>query len=415
MKRSLQSPGPLAPALFVTSGVALIAATYGLARLGFGLFLPSFSATFSLSPTVSGLLSSGASVLYCVAAAIGFLLAPARPRTVTLLAGTSAALGSLGIAGAHSTAVFTVAVLLAGMGAGFASPALVELIRRNSTGGTGDRRQSVINSGTGFGVVVAGLLSLVLGDGWRAAWVLVAVIAMASTAGVLWLDREPARTGEPRSRSVGLNRLTRSSFRGLGRPLVGSCVLGAGSAAVWVHGRTTLEQTGGMTTELSAGAWIALGLGGACATFLARWLASRPIRTTWSVSALGTGAATVLIATAADTPLLAYSAAALFGLAYTAGTSVLILWASLGPGNSAAGTSLLFIALVLGQAAGAALSGVVMEAGGPGPTFVAAALACAASTLVVLRRSGHGVENGRQGQGLSTGGETDSSRQGSER
>jgi predicted MFS family arabinose efflux permease len=415
MKRSLQSPRPPTPALFTTSGVALIAATYGLARLGYGLFLPAFSSSFALSPTVSGLLSSGASVLYCVAAAIGFLLAPIRPRTVTLLAGTSAAIGSLGIAGANTTAVFAVAVLLAGMGAGFASPALVELVRRNSTSETRDRRQSVINSGTGFGVVVAGLLSLVLGSDWRIAWVLVAVIALVSTAGVLWLDRgERAQAGAPRTGPSGPNHLTRSSFRDLGRPLVGSSVLGAGSAAVWVYGRATLEQSGGMTTELSAGAWIALGLGGAGATLAARWLATRPIATTWSVSALGTAAATVLIATAAGTPLLAYAAAGLFGLAYTAATSVLILWASLGPGNSAAGTSLLFIALVLGQAAGAALSGVAMEAVGPGPTFVAAALACAASTLV-LCRSRHRTGRGHRGQNVSKRDGTSGSWQGSER
>ena len=58
MKRTLQSTDMPAGPLFAVGAVALIAATYGLARLGYGLFLPAFSAAFSLSPTIGGLLAS---------------------------------------------------------------------------------------------------------------------------------------------------------------------------------------------------------------------------------------------------------------------------------------------------------------------------------------------------------------------
>lgn len=380
MKQPLQSADHSAGPLFAVSGVALIAATYGMARLGFGLFLPAFSDSFALAPTASGLLSSGASILYCIAAGIGFRHAALNPRAVTLLAGLSAAVGSVGIASAQTTAVFAAAVLLAGMGAGFASPALVELVQRNAAPSRQGRLQSVVNSGTGFGVIVAGALSLVLGDAWRLAWVLVAVIAAASTLGVLHLDRRR------RTSSRGASRLSppaRTSFHGLGRPLIGAFVFGIGCSAVWVYGRTVLEAAGGMSTEESAGAWMALGIGGAGATLAARWLATRPIATTWSVAVFATAGATALIGAVPGTLLPAYAAAMLFGLAYTAASSVLILWASAVAVNSAAGTSVLFIALVLGQAAGAVMTGFLIEAGTALVAFTAAALACAISTVVV--------------------------------
>ncbi|BBE23984.1 hypothetical protein MN0502_28670 [Arthrobacter sp. MN05-02] len=383
MKRSLWSRRPAPTTGFAVSAVALIAATYGLARLGYGLFLPAFSASFSLSPTVAGLTSSGASVLYCVAAAVGLRYAPGHPRAVTLLAGLSAALGSIGVACAQDTAMFTGAVLLAGTGAGFASPALVALVQRNTDPSRQGRLQSVVNSGTGFGVVAAGILSLVLGDAWRVAWVLIAAIALTSVLSVLRLDRilaAPAGNGPRRRDAPSL--FARSAFRGLGRPLAGAFVFGLGCAAVWVYGRATLQESGGMAPATSAGAWMALGAGGACAILAARWLADHPVPTTWSVTTLGTAGATALLGTAAGNPVLAYLAAAAFGLAYTAATSVLILWASAAAGNSAAGTSLLFTALVLGQAAGAPLVGSLIEAGGPALAFSAAAVACAAGAAV---------------------------------
>jgi predicted MFS family arabinose efflux permease len=378
MKRSLYLS-------FAGSAVTLIGATYGLARLGYGLFLPAFSRSFELTPALSGILSSGASLLYCVAAAVGFRHAANNPRTVTVLAGLAAAGGSTGIALAPGTGTFAVAVLLAGMGAGFASPALVELVRRNTERSRQARLQSVVNSGTGFGVILAGILSLVLGDAWRIAWILTAVIAAASTLAVLHFDRgsTAARPGMPRTtRSPSLSR---SSLRGLSRPLVGAFAFGIGCAAVWVYGRAVLEQAGGMSVGVSAGAWIALGTGGAAALLLAPWLADHSIPTTWSTTTLVTAGATAIVGAAPGNTVLAYLAAALFGLAYTAATSVLILWAAAasapGASSGAGATSLLFTALVLGQAAGAPLAGFMVQAGSPFLAFSVAALICAASAM----------------------------------
>ena len=391
MKRTLQSLDTHAVPLFAVGAVALIAATYGLARLGYGLFLPAFSAAFTLSPTIGGLLASGTSVLYCGAALAGFRYAPTRPRLMTVLAGTTAALGSAGIAAAPGTPFFAGSVLVAGLGAGFASPALVELVQRNINSEKQRKFQSVVNSGTGFGVVAAGTLALAAGPSWRLAWGLIAVITLAAMICVLRADTSAAASGSDAHRDgaqeedgAGAEAAPQAgtvSRRKLRRPIAAAFLCGAGSAAVWVHGRLLLEEQGGLPTAATAAAWIALGLGGAAAVLAAPWLARHPARTTWRITTLTVAAATGAFAAAPHAAALGFAAAALFGLAYTAATSVLIIWAAQVSASSAAGTSVLFISLVLGQSAGSALTGALIEAAGFGPAFLAAAVACTAGAL----------------------------------
>ncbi|MCC9175436.1 MFS transporter [Arthrobacter sp. zg-Y179] len=406
MKRPLQPSVPTAGPLFAVAAVTLIAATYGLARLGYGLFLPAFSASFELTPAVGGLLSSGASVIYCVSAGLGFAYAPRHPRLMTILAGSTAALGSAAIAAAPSTGFFAAAVLLAGIGAGFASPALVELVQRNTKPFSAAKRQSVVNSGTGFGVVAAGLLALLLGPAWRLAWVLIAVIAVAGMIGVLLGDvsrnrgnagLQDSREGAGGNDDAGQRQRSGSQQRGLGLgalkwPLAAAFIYGIGCAAVWVYGRTLLEDQGGMPVALSAGAWIALGVGGAAAVLTAPWLARHSIRLTWPVTVLATAAATAGMALAPGSTGISFATAALFGLAYTAATSVLIIWATATASSSAAGTSALFISLILGQAAGASLTGALIEASCFGLAFAVAAAACGISAAgAIARTRNHGT------------------------
>ncbi|GAA1126312.1 hypothetical protein GCM10009582_24540 [Arthrobacter flavus] len=358
--------------------LALIAATYGLARLGYGLFLPSFSATFGLTPTVGGLLASGASASYCVSALVGFRYAPTRPRLMAILAGATATLGSAGIATTQDTLVFTTAVLIAGMGAGFATPALVELVHRNIAPTQQSKVQSVVNSGTGFGVVVAGVLALVVGTSWRLAWGLIAVVALGALIGVLRTDR--SRAVPATDPELTQPAQTGAELRALWHPIVAAFVFGVGSSAIWVHGRTLLEDQG-MAVTLSAGAWIALGIGGAVAVLTAPWLARHALRTTWPATVAAVAAATGLFSLVPQNLPLSFAAAALFGLAYTAASSVLIIWATHSATHSAAGTSILFTSLVLGQAVGATLTGSLIEELGFTAAFVTAAGICLLGVL----------------------------------
>ncbi|MGU3408989.1 hypothetical protein ACLBWP_02685 [Microbacterium sp. M1A1_1b] len=109
----------------IVAGTALIAVTYGLVRLAYGLVLPDVRADLDVDAVAAGSISAGASMLYCVGAVTGFLAAARAPRTLVVLAAGTAALGALGVAVSPSAAVFGASAVLASAGAGLASPALV--------------------------------------------------------------------------------------------------------------------------------------------------------------------------------------------------------------------------------------------------------------------------------------------------
>ncbi len=83
---------------------------------------------------------------------------------------------------------------------------------------------------------------------------------------------------------------------------------------------------------------------------------------------------------------VALAACALFGWGYTAATGALIAWtAAIDPERVAAGTSVLFVVLVAGQAVGAAVAGVLVGTIGTTTTFVAAAALVAVASGLSLR------------------------------
>ena len=166
----------------VVAGAALIACTYGLARYGYGLFLPSFRADFALTSTLSGLLATGAFGSYCAAALLsGHLVGAGRSRLAAALAGAVAAAGCVAVAAAPKVAVLGVALLVAGTGAGLASPALVSLVDHAVAAPARPRAQTVVNAGTGAGVLVAGPLALALAGHWRVAWLCFAALTVVAT------------------------------------------------------------------------------------------------------------------------------------------------------------------------------------------------------------------------------------------
>ncbi|WP_258934525.1 hypothetical protein [Nesterenkonia pannonica] len=107
---------------FVLSGMALIAATYGLARFGYGLFLPRFMEEFGISSAVSGFIQAGSFLSFCVAAVVATLVST-HPRRIVMAASATASLGSLGVALSPNAGVLAVSIVVAGAGAGFATPA----------------------------------------------------------------------------------------------------------------------------------------------------------------------------------------------------------------------------------------------------------------------------------------------------
>lgn len=153
------------------AGLALIAACYGLARFAYGLFVPAFSDEFGLTAATAGAIASGSYAAYCLAIVASTALTPRLgSRTLAISAGAVATGGVLLISLAPNTAALAVGVILAGSSTGIASPPLAQAIATTVREPVRDRAQTVVNAGTGLGVLVAGPVALLAASQWRLAW-----------------------------------------------------------------------------------------------------------------------------------------------------------------------------------------------------------------------------------------------------
>jgi len=364
------------------SGLGLIAATYGLVRLAYGLFLPDVQRDLGLRSDAAGWVSSGASALYCVGAVAGFLLAARMPRVLVAVATLVAGVGAIAMATAGGSLAFGVSAVLASAGAGLASPALVRIVAEQVPSALLGRAQAIVNAGTGPGLVGAGVLALVLLPDWRTAWAVSGAFALAVGALLLVVSRG----GAAASRAPLPGAPWFAAHRGV---LVLAPLFGAGSAVVWTYGRSALVEAGA-SVVVSVSAWIALGIGGAAVVVSARWTNGLRARTLWAVTAGSVAVAVVVLGALPQATVAALLACAVFGWGYTAATGALIAWTTeIDAERSSAGTSMLFVALVLGQAVGAAGAGALVGAIGFVATFVVGAGVTAASAVpAVVRRPG---------------------------
>lgn len=379
------------------SGLGLIAATYGLVRLAYGLFLPDVQRDLGLRSDAAGWVSSGASALYCVGAVAGFLLAARMPRVLVAVATLVAGIGAIAMATAGGSLAFGVSAVLASAGAGLASPALVRIVAEQVPSALLGRAQAIVNAGTGPGLVGAGVLALVLLPDWRTAWAVSGVFALAVGALLLVVSRG----GAAASRAPLPGAPWFAPHRGV---LVLALLFGAGSAVVWTYGRSALVEAGA-SVVVSVSAWIALGIGGAAVVATARWTNGLRARTLWAVTAGSVAVAVVVLGTLPQSTVAALLACAVFGWGYTAATGALIAWTTeIDAERSSAGTSMLFVALVLGQAVGAAGAGALVGAIGFVVTFVVGAGVTAASAVPAVARRPGGVRAVRAAGGARSSG-----------
>lgn len=374
----MKRPFLLSDRVLLAAGLGLVAATYGLVRLAYGLFLPDVQHDLGFGADVGGAVSSGASVVYCVGAVAGSVLAARAARWLVVAATVTAGVGALVMASSPTTAVFATAAVVASAGAGLASPAMVQLVTDRIPADRRGRAQAVVNSGTGPGLVAAGVLALVLLPEWRTAWAVAGVLTLAVGAVLFLAAGRPERGGTPALPG-------RSWFVAQTVPVVVALLFGAGSAVVWTYGRSTLVDAGVPTTATVV-AWIALGVGGSTVAATARWTSAMPPRRQWVLTTTVAAVAVLTLGLLPGSVAVALAVCTLFGWGYTAATGALIAWtAAIDPGRVAAGTSVLFVVLVAGQAVGAAVAGVLVGTIGTTTTIVAAAALVAVSSGLSLR------------------------------
>lgn len=360
----------------LAAGTGLVAATYGLVRLAYGLYLPDVRAELGLGVSAAGLVSAGSSIVYGLGALTGLVLAARRARLLVVAAAVTGGGGALGMAAAPDVVTFSVAAVVGSAGAGLASPALVALVQRSPAARRRPGAQSVVNAGTGPGLVLAGLLALVLLPDWRLAWSASGVVTVV-LAGLVLVASEPDEPDAP-----GPGALPMSWFAQHRRVVAAALMVGAGSAAVWSYGRTLLVDAGARPA-VTVVAWVALGVGGTAVIATAGRLDRLGPPRAWALTAAAVGGSTAALALGSGHAVVALAACLLFGWSFVAATGALIAWSvQIDAERAAAGTGLLFVVLVLGQAVGAAAVGTLAPLVGQTATFLVAAVVSALSVPV---------------------------------
>jgi MFS family permease len=376
---SVRRPGAPDRSLAVAlAGTALIAVTYGMARFGVGLFAPRLVAERPDLGPVIGWAAAAQFTSYSLAAVLASRLADRRPRTGVALAGATAGAGCLGVASTASAGWFVALVFVGGMGAGFASPALVRVVDAVTGPERAATAQSLVNTGTAVGVVVTGGVALVVPSVAVAWWAMAAASAL-SAGGVLLLVRRRADLGTPGS----VDGRRPYDWRPLATPAVAAVVAGAGSALIWTFGPLLATGAGAVGEGQVGLLWIALGVGGLAGPLTGTLVDSCGVVRAWQVSVGLVVLANLALAAAvgSGTGWTTYVAMACFGAGYMCLSGVLILWArEVWPDAAGRGTSVLFVALAVGQAVGAVGFDAAQDA--PGAATLVAAVTCAAGAAL---------------------------------
>lgn len=382
-------------------GMAIVAVSFGFARYGYGLFVPVFRDEFALSTAALGLVSSGAYATYLAALLLaGVLSSRVGPRAPVVLAGLSATAGMLLIAVAPSAAVLATGVLLASTSAGWAwapySDAVDRLVRPEAR----DRTLSLVSTGTSLGLVVAGPLALVAGTAWRVAWLLFAVLALASAVGnARLLPGRPSR-GRPGPPDGGRREpgdggppaRTGSTTPFLGRhavPLFSvAFVFGFSGAFYWTYA-ADLTAAAGLPPAARLVLWTlvgATGVAGLVTGDLVGRLGLRPVLA-GALTVLAAGIA--LLGLAPGSWAAVAGSAALYGPGFMTMSALLAVWSSaVFPDRPSAGFTATLLLLAAGSVAGPATLGVLAGALDLPALFLVAAALTLLGLLAAAPRGG---------------------------
>lgn len=365
------------------AGMLLIAATYGMARFGVGLFAPYLAVQRPELVGVLGWAAGAQFTAYSLAAVVAARLVDRSPRTGLVLAGATATTGCAGVAVTSDPVVFVVAVFIGGMGGGFASPALVPIIDAVVAPAATSTAQSVANTGTAVGVIAAGLLASAV-PSVGPAWLFMALVCAVAAAAVWHRVRARTDLATPR---VPASAPSPQAWWPLLAPGAAAWLAGAGSSLIWTFGPLLLTESGAVAAERVGWLWIALGLGGLLGTLTGTLVERTGRRGGWCTcaGALALAGAGVALCVGTGVSWAAYASMAVFGAGYMGLTTVLILWARhVWPHSAGAGTSVLFIALATGQALGSVGFGAAQEVLPPVLLAMLAASLCAAGGLTGL-------------------------------
>lgn len=346
------------------TGFLLIAVSYGLARFSWGLMLPAVSQEVPFSPRLAGVLSACSFAAYCLSVSVASRICTRYgARLVGLISALCAAVGLLLLAAASSPLLLAAGLLIAGFSAGLSSPSLAAAVSLAITAPRQTQVNTIINAGTGAGIILSVPLLLILP--WRYACVLFAVVALLTLLPVWrYLPSGAAVQVEP---SAKVSLFTRQVVR----LAIIAFISGMASAAWWSFGPEVLRQHAKVADTLISLLWLMCGAAGMLGVLtgpLARLIGMRQV---YRLSLLFMAAPLMVIAFSHAFSVWLLLAVALCGAGYITLSGVLLVGgAQATPKRSASGVGVVFFMLAAGQIAGSLLFGLLYAQVGAAPALI---------------------------------------------
>lgn len=363
---------------FVAAAFALTALAYGLARFAYGLLLPDIREDLSLSATGAGWIGGSAFAAYCFGIILAFV-AGARlgERHTAVLASLMATCGLALAAVASSGWCLGLAIALGGLGTGLTSPPLAAAVERCLDNAARPKANGAINAGTAAGIVFSGIAVMVFAGGWRALYIVFAVIGAMVTVW-LWFAT-PAVARERASGELSLKHLTR---KGVWELCAGAFLMGAASTAIWTFGANIMRDDLGFADGRIALAWIVLGSAGIFGAGTGILTVRFGIGPVHRFAVFAMLLALIGLAAASLAPMIAFAVMGLFGVAYIVSSGAFLLWGiALCPDRPDFGLGLPFLMIALGQTAGAPLFGSVFDLAGSATALLSSAMVMASAAI----------------------------------
>jgi MFS family permease len=366
------------------AGLCATAVTFGPARYAYGLFLPVFREEFALSTTILGFIASGLYAGYLIAlSAVGLLATRVGPRLPVTIGIISAGLGMALVALAPNSIVLAVGVVLAGTGAGWTWAPFNDATEQIPTRSR-DRVLSVVSTGTTFGILAAGVLALVTGDNWRAAWTAFAVAAGAAVVPSLVMLPDASDRGS--QDRVGWRWMLRTEAVPLA---VVASSFGVVSAFYFSFAVDAVADAGELSRAMVGGVLYAvIGAAGLVGLLTGAGVARLGLGPVLTAALACLGLASLLMGVAAGVLPAVIVSAALFGAGVMVMSALLSIWSSaVFPDHPSAGFSAALFVFGVGLVAGPAVLGALAGAYGLRWSFLVAA---AFVLLTMAARPRHG-------------------------
>jgi predicted MFS family arabinose efflux permease len=373
------------PARLIPAGIAIIAVTYGLARYAYGLFLPDIRADFGLDTALLGVIASGSYAAFLAGTAVSSVVsARTGPRLPVVIGGMSATAGMLMVGVAGSPFVLAAGVILAGSGSGWAYPPMPDAVARLISEESRGRTLGAINSGTSYGVMVAGPVALLAGSAWRGAWLAFAALALIAA---IW--NAALLPGKGGGETASLPRLRWSWFvcPRSGPLLVSAFVTGLTSTVYWTYAVDLVSGSEALPGGFGEVFFVIIGAAGVLGAFSGGLADRVGLRRVLRLAVLTLAASLCALPLTLGSPVAVAGSGLLFGAAFITMTGASAVWVMEVFGDRpSAGLGAYLLVFSFGQLLGPLVVGLVADPFGLSTAFLAAAAITAAVAPVGPRR-----------------------------